>query len=54
MSQALSARYYKKTKKRFKKFLVKDIKIFLKKKPPENKNKFANDKKVSRKMKNKA
>ena len=47
MSQALSARYYKKTKKRFKKFLVKDIKIFLKKKSPEKKNKFANDKKVS-------
>ena len=44
MSRAFSARHYKKkTKKSFKKSLVKDIKIFLKKRKTNSENMVAND-----------
>ena len=60
-SRELSARYYKKTKKKFTKSLVKDIKILLKKKTKnknmvvnnKNKNMVVNNIKISQKMKNK-
>ena len=52
MSKDLSDRLYKKTRKGFKKSLVKSIKIFLKKKP-KTKNMLAKDIRDSQKIKNK-
>ena len=54
MSKTLSAKYYKENKRKIKKKLMKDIKIFLKKKNKKNENMVVNVTKISQKMKNKS
>ena len=55
MSKNLSAKYYQKNKERLQKTkLVKDIKIFLKKKKTKSDNMVVNVTKISQKMKNKS
>ena len=51
MSKNLSAKYYKEIKKDYKKKLVKDIKIFPKKKKKKNDNMVVNVTKISQKVK---
>ena len=46
-------RHYQKTKKKFQKGLLKDIKSLLKKKKSKTKNQVENDIRISKKMKNK-
>ena len=53
MSKDSLARYYQKSKKTFKKRLMKGIKIFLKKRKTESENMVANDIKISLNMKSK-
>ena len=53
MSKNLSAKYYQENKERLQKKLVKDIKIFLRKKKKKSKNMEVNFTKISQKMKNK-
>ena len=53
MTREASAKYYKKTKKRFKR-LLKDIKILLRRKPLKKENMVLNPIKISQKMKNKS
>ena len=53
MSKTLLAKYYQENKDRLQKKLVKDIKIFLKKKKKKSYNMVMNVKKVSQKIKNK-
>ena len=53
MPKPLSANYYQRNKERVQKKLVKDIKIFLKKKKEKKKNMVVNVTKISQKMKNK-
>ena len=53
MSKTLSAKYYQENKDRLQKKLVKDIKIFLKKKKKKSYNMVMNVKKISQKIKNK-
>ena len=53
MSKNLSAEYYKENKERHKKKLVKDIKIFLKKKKKKSDNIVVNVTKTSQKLKTK-
>ena len=53
MSKDSSANYYQRTKKESKKKLVKDIKIFLKKRKAKSGNMVVNDIKIFLKMKNK-
>ena len=53
MSKDSSANYYQRTKKDSKKKLVKDIKIFLKKRKAKSGNMVVNDIKIFLKMKNK-
>ena len=52
MSKTLSAKYYQENKERLQKKLVKDIKIFLKKRKSDNM--VVNITKISHKMKNKS
>ena len=52
-SKTLSAKYYQEIKREYKKDLVRDIKIFLKKKKKKRDNMVVNDTKISQKMKNK-
>ena len=54
MSKNLSAKHYPEHKERLQKNLVKDIKIFLKKKKRKSKNMFENVTNISQKMKNKS
>ena len=54
MSKTLSAKYYKENKRKIKKKLMKDIKIFLKKKKKKSENMVVNVTKISQKMKNKS
>ena len=54
MSKNSSAKYYEKNKERLQKKLVKDIKIFLKKKKKKSGNMVVNVTKISQKMKNKS
>ena len=54
MSKTLSAKYYQENKERLQKKLVKDIKIFLKKKKKKSNNMVLNVTKTSQKMKNKS
>ena len=51
MSKNLSAKYYQETKERLWKKLVKDIKIFLKKRKKKSSNMVVNVTKVSQKIK---
>ena len=51
MSSNLSAKYYKENKERLQKKLVKNIKIFLKKKKKKESNMIVNVTKISQKMK---
>ena len=53
MSKTLSSKYYQDNKERLQKKLVKDIKIFLKKKKKRG-NMVVNITKISQKMKNKS
>ena len=53
MSTTLSTKYYQENKYRLQKKLVKDIKIFLKKKKKKSYNMVMNVKKISQKIKNK-
>ena len=53
MSKNLSAKYYQENKERLQKKLVKDIKIFLKKRKKKSDNMFVNVTKTFQKMKNK-
>ena len=53
MSKNLSAKYYQENKERLQE-LVKDIKIFLKKKKKYNNNMVVNNTKISQIMKNKS
>ena len=53
MSKHISAKYYQHNKERLQKKLVKDIKIFLKKKKWKSNNMVINVTKISRKMKKK-
>ena len=53
MSTTLSTKYYQENKDRLQKKLVKDIKIFLKKKKKKSYNMVMNVKKISQKIKNK-
>ena len=53
MSKTLLAKYYQENKDRLQKKLVKDIKIFLKKKKKKSYNMVMNVKKISQKIKNK-
>ena len=53
MTREASAKFYKKTKKRFKR-LVKDIKILLRRKTQKQENIVLNSIKISQKMKNKS
>ena len=48
-----SAKYYQNNKERLQKNLVKDIKVFLKKKKKESNNMVMSDTKIYQKMKNK-
>ena len=54
MSKNLSAKYYQENKERLQKKLVKDIKIFLKKKKKKSDNMVVNVTNISQKMKNKS
>ena len=54
MSKNLSAKHYPEHNERLQKNLVKDIKIFLKKKKRKSKNMFENVTNISQKMKNKS
>ena len=54
MSKHVSAKYYQHNKERLQKKLVKDIKIFLKKKKWKSNNMVINVTKISRKMKKKS
>ena len=54
MSKNLSAKYYQENKERLQKKLVKDIKIFLKKKKKKRNNMAINVTKISQKLKNKS
>ena len=54
MSKNSSAKYYQENKERLQKKLVKDIKIFLKKKKKNSDNMVVNDTKSTRKWKRKA
>ena len=54
MSKHSSAKYYEENKERLQKKLVKDIKIFLKKKKKKSGNMVVNVTKISQKMKNKS
>ena len=54
MSKNSSAKYYEENKERLRKKLVKDIKIFLKKKKKKSGNMVVNVTKISQKMKNKS
>ena len=51
ISKYSSAKYYQNNKERLQKNLVKDIKIFLKKKKKKNDNMVVNDTKIYQKMK---
>ena len=51
MSKSLSAKYCQENKERLQKKLVKDIKIFLKKKKKKSNNMVMNITKISQKMK---
>ena len=53
MSKNLSARYYQENKERLRKKVVKDIKIFSKKKKKKSGNVVVNVTKISQKMKSK-
>ena len=53
MSIEASTKYYKKAKKRFKKSLVKDMKILPKKKKTKSENMAVNNIRISQKIKNK-
>ena len=50
MSKSLSAKYFQETKERLQEKLVKDIKIFLKKKKKNSTNVIVNNTKISLKM----
>ena len=54
MSEILSAKYYQENKERLQKKLVKDIKVFLKKKKRKSDNMVVNVTKISQRMKNKS
>ena len=54
MSKHISAKYYQHNKERLQKKLVKDIKIFLKKKKWKSNNMVINVTKISQKMKKKS
>ena len=54
MSKSLSAKYYHENKEILQKKLVKDIKIFLKKKKKKSNKMVVNVTKISQKMKNKS
>ena len=54
MSKRLSAKYYQENKERLQKKLVKDIKIFLKKKKKKSVNIVINVTQISQKMNNKS
>ena len=54
MSKNLSAEYYQEIKKDYKRKLVKDIKIFPKKKKKKSNNMVMNATKIFQKMKNKS
>ena len=54
MSKHISAKYYQHNKERLQKKLVKDIKMFLKKKKRKSNNMVINVTKISRKMKKKS
>ena len=54
MSENLPAKYYQENKERLQKKLMKDIKIFLKKKKRKSNNMVVNVTKISQKMKNKS
>ena len=54
MSKHISAKYYQHNKERLQKKLVKDIKMFLKKKKWKSNNMVINVTKISRKMKKKS
>ena len=54
MSKKSSAKYYQNNKERLQKNLVKDIKVFLKKKKKKSDNMVVNDTKIYKKMKNKS
>ena len=54
MSKNLSAKYYQENKERLQKKLVKDIKIFLKKRKKKSDNMLMNVTKIFQKMKNKS
>ena len=54
MSKNSSAKYYQNNKERLQKNLVKDIKVFLKKKKKKSDNMVVNDTKIYKKMKNKS
>ena len=53
MPKNLSAKYYQENKARMQKKLVKDIKIFVKKKKKKSGNMVVNDTKINQKMKSK-
>ena len=54
MCKKLLAKYYQENKERLQKKLVKDIKIFLRKKKKKSNNMVVNVTKISQKMKNKS
>ena len=54
MSKNLSVQYYQENKERLQKKLVKDIKVFLKKKKKKRENMVVNITKISQKMKTKS
>ena len=54
MSKDLSGKYYQNNKERLQKKLVKDIKVFLKKKKKKSDNMVMNNTKIYQKMKNKS
>ena len=54
MSKKLSEKYYQENKERLQKTLVKDTKIFLKKKKRKSDNMVVNVTKISQKMKSKS
>ena len=54
MSRCLSVKYYQENKERLQNKLVKDIKIFLKKRKEKNKNIVVNVTKIFQKIKNKS
>ena len=54
MSKDSSAKYYQNNKERLQKELIKDIKVFLKKKKIKSNNMVVNDTKIYQKMKSKS